>query len=269
MCIIAVLLLGMTVVSAADRGKVTVFEDFAGMFITPIQNLVTTVSSKGGDLAAVFTEHAELKSENDTLKNELAKAYQAVRDAEEYKLENESYKAILGIKEENPDFIFEHALIVANDQSGYSHMYTLNRGSVNGIEKRDLVITAEGVVGYVSEVGTTWCQVTTILDSSCEIGALFTRTQDIGVVEGDFSLKANGTCKVSYLSNDVKLSSGDSVITSGISGIFPAGLLLGHVNEIKPESHGISQYAIIEPAVNFDELKNVFVITGFTDKEEE
>ena len=67
----------------------------------------------------------------------------------------------------------------------------------------------------------------------------------------------------------MKLSSGDSVVTSGISGIFPAGLLLGHVNEIKPESHGISQYAIIEPAVNFDELKNVFVITGFTGKEEE
>lgn len=269
MCIIAVLLLGMIAVSSADRGKVSVFEDFAGTFITPIQNFVTTVSSKGGDFAKIFTEHDKLKDENERLKSELAKAYQEIRNAEEYKKENESYKGILGIKNENPDFVFEKALIVATEQSGYSHTYTLNRGSIHGIAKRNLVITAEGVVGYVSDVGTTWCQVTTLLDSSCEIGALFTRTQDIGVLEGDFALAANGACKIAYLSNDVQLSSGDSVVTSGIGGVFPSGLLLGHVSEIKPESHGISQYAVTTPAVDFSELKNVFVITGFTGQEEQ
>ncbi len=263
MCIIAVLLLSMVVVSAADRGRVTFFEDIAGMFITPLQNLVTTVSSKGGDFVAVFTENSELKSENEKLKTELASVMQALRDAQEYKLENESLKGILGIKESNPEFVFEQALVVANSQEGYSHILTLNRGSVNGIEKRDLVITTEGVVGYISEIGTTWCKVVTLFDSSCEIGALVTRTQDIGVIEGDFSLASDGKCKVSYLSNEVTLASGDSIVTSGIGGVFPSGLLVGNVAEIKPEAHGISQYAVIEPSVDFSDLKNVFVITDF------
>lgn len=264
MCIIAVLLLGMVAVSAVDSKRVTVFEDIAGLVITPLQNIVTTISSKSGDFVAVFTEFDRIKSENETLKKELASVYQALRDAQEAKLENESLKGILDIKEENPDFRFENALIVANEQSGYSHTLTLNKGSVNGIEKRDLVITADGVVGYVSKLGTTWCNVTTLLDSSCEIGAIVTRTQDIGVLEGDFSLAKSGNCKISYLSNDVQLSSGDSVVTSGIGGTFPSGILAGYIVEIKPESHGISQYAVMETAVDFSDLKNVFVITEYS-----
>ncbi len=92
---------------------------------------------------------------------------------------------------------------------------------------------------------------------------MISRTQDIGVLEGDFALAAEGNCKVSYLENNVQLNSGDSVITSGIGGIFPAGLMIGNVQEIKPETHGISQYAVIEPTVDIGALKNVLIITDF------
>lgn len=263
MCIIAVLLLGMVAVSAAQSGRVTIIEDIAGTFIIPLQNICTTILDKSGDFVAIFSEHDALIEENSKLKTELASVYSSLRDAQQAIQENENLKGILGIKEENPDFVFESALIVSNEMSGYSYTLTLNKGSVNGIEKRDLVITPQGLVGYVSELGTTWCSVTTLLDSSCEVGALVTRTQDIGVMEGDFLLAADGKAKVSYLSNEVKLSSGDSVVTSGIGGIFPSGILAGYIEEIKPESHGISQYAIMETAVDFNSLKNVFVITEF------
>lgn len=263
-CIIAVLLLAMTAVSAADSGRVTILEDIAGIVITPIQNLCTTVSSKSGDFIAVYTEYDQIKQELDQVKQELAATASALRDAQQYKLENESLKGILGIKEKNPDFVFEPALIVADDRSGYSHTITLNKGSLNNVKKRDVIITEQGLVGYVTEVGSTWCRAITLLDYSCEIGAMVTRTQDIGVLEGDYTLSEQGNCKVSYLSNEVQLNSGDSIVTSGIGGVFPDDLLIGNVIEIKPEAHGISQYAVVEPAVDFTDLKNVFVITGFS-----
>lgn len=269
MCIIAVLLLGMMVVSAADRGKVTFIEDFVGIVITPIQNLCVTISSKGGDFVAIFTEHKKLIEENEKLKNELASSAGALRDAQIYKQENESLRKMLGIADENRDFEFESALVVASEMSGYSHTLTLNKGSASGVKKRDVVITADGLVGYVCELGTTWCKITTVLDSSCEVGALISRTQDVGVLEGDFSLAANGNCKLAYLANEVKLSAGDSVITSGISGIFPPRIMIGNIVEIKPESHGISQYAIVEPAVDFTKLKNVYIVIGFGAKADE
>lgn len=264
-CIIAVFLLGMMAVSTADSGKVTLIEDIVGIVVTPLQNLCTTVLSKSGDFIAVYTEYDKMKEENERLKSELATAASSLRDAQEYKLENENLKGILGIKEENPDFIFEPALIVSQEHSGYSHTLTLNKGSLSNIKRRDVLITEEGLVGYVTEVGTTWCRAITLLDASCEIGALVTRTRDIGVLEGDYALSENGTCKVAYLSNEVQLNSGDSIVTSGIGGIFPSKLLIGNVIEIKPETHGISQYAVIEPAVDFSELKNVFVITSFAE----
>lgn len=268
-CIIAVLLIGMMAVSAADRGKVTFFEDFVGMFITPIQNLCTTISNKSGDFIAIFTEHDALVEENQKLKNELASLSRSFRDAQQYKLENETLRGMLKIATEHQDFRFETALIVASEQSGYSHTLTLNKGSISGVKKRDIVMTADGVVGYVSELGTNWCKVTTVLDAACEMGVIIPRTQDIGVLEGDFSLRQDGTCKVAYLGNEVKLNAGDSVVTSGIGGVFPSKIMIGNIVEIKPESHGISQYAIVEPSVNFDELKNVFIVTQFSENVKE
>jgi len=267
-CIIAVLLLGMMTVSSVERGKVTFFEDFVGIVITPIQNFVTTVARKSGNFVAVFSDHDKLKEQNEQLKDEINALKEQLRDAQKYMLENEELKSALAIKNENPDFEFCPAVVVASEQSGYSYMVTLNKGSVNGIEKRDVVMSNGAVAGYVSEVGTTWCKVTTILDSSCEMGVMITRTQDIGVLEGDFALASNGNCKVSYLENSVQLNSGDSVVTSGIGGVFPAGLLIGNVQEIKPETHGISQYAVTSPAIDISKLKNVLVITDFTQNAE-
>ena len=267
MCVIAVLLLAMMIFSAADSGRVTLLEDAVGIIVTPIQSLVTTVSEKSGDFVAVFTEHKALKEENERLKKELAASGQALRDAQEYKLENESLRGVLGVKDEHPDFVFEPAMVVASERTERTHVITLNKGSLSGVKKRDVVITEQGLVGYVTEVGTTWCRAITVLDSGCEIGATVPRTQDIGVLEGDYALAADGKCKLSYLSNDVQLNSGDSVITSGIDGVFPARLLIGNVAEIKPEPHGISQYAVVEPAVDAESIRNVFVITSFMAQE--
>ncbi len=267
-CIIAALLLGMMVLSAAERGRVTIFEDFVGIVVTPIQNICATISSKSGDFGAIFTEHDKLKEENEQLRYELAATAQELRDAQALTQENEQLKQMLGIKESHPDYVFESALIVASEQNGYSHMLTLNKGSLSNVKKRDILITEQGVVGYVTEVGTTWCKAITILDSTCEIGALISRTRDIGVLEGDYTLAESGECKLSYLGNDVQLNSGDSIVTSGIGGVFPADIPIGNVVEIKPETHGISQYAIVDPAVDIANVKNVFIITGFNKPED-
>ncbi|MBQ3085337.1 MAG: rod shape-determining protein MreC [Clostridia bacterium] len=263
MCVVTFFLLGLTVLDIAAHGHLTFFENIGGSLITPIQNFCTTVIHYGGNLVEAYTEYDELEAENEKLKNQLASAAQLIRDAESSVSENKSLKAMLGIVEANPDFEFAACLVVGSDQNGYSHTLTLNKGSADGLNERDLVITAEGVVGYVSELGLNWSKVTTILDSSCEIGAIVTRTQDIGVLDWDFTLSEKGLLKLAYLNTEVVLNSGDSVETSGVGGVFPKGVLLGRVKELRTESHGISQYAVLEPAVQVDEVSTVFVITNF------
>ncbi len=170
---------------------------------------------------------------------------------------------MLGIAEANADFEFTPCLVVGNDRNGYSHTLTLNKGTADGLEYKDLVMTADGVVGYINEVGLTWSKAVTVLDSSCEIGAIVTRTQDVGVLDWDYSLSEEGLLKLAYLNTEVVLNNGDAVETSGVGGVFPKGILLGRVRELKSESHGISQYAVLEPAVDVNEVSTVFVITNF------
>lgn len=262
-CIAAVLLLGMMVLDTASNGHLTFFENLSGSLITPIQNFCTTVINYGGNFVEAYADYEALKEENTKLKNELASIGQLMRDAEQYAKENQDLKAMLGIAQEHSDFDFAACLVVGCDQNGYSHTLTLNKGSADGLEEKDLVMTADGVVGYINELGLSWCKVTTILDSSCEIGAMVTRTQDVGVLDWDYSLSEQGLLRMAYLNTDVVLQSGDSVETSGVGGIFPKGVLLGRVKELKTESHGISQYAVLEPAVQVDEVSTVFVITNF------
>ena len=263
MCVVTVLLLGMTVLDIASHGHLTFWENIGGTFVTPIQSFFTTVIDYSGNLVEAYTDYDKLERENEKLKKELAGAGQLMRDAETYANENQSLKAMLGIAEKNPDFEFASCLVVGSDQNGYSHTLTLNKGSADQLSERDLVITADGVIGYISELGLNWSKVTTILDSSCEIGAIITRTQDIGVLDWDYSLSEDGLLKLAYLNTEVVLNSGDSVETSGVGGIFPKGVLLGRVKELRTESHGISQYAVLEPAVAVDEVSTVFVITNF------
>lgn len=262
-CIVAVLLLGMMVLDTASHGHLTFFENLAGSLITPVQNFCSTVIRYGGNLVRAYTDYDALLEENTKLKNELASISQLLRDAEEYANENQNLKAMLGIAEEHSDFDFAACLVVGSDQNGYSHTLTLNKGSADGLEEKDLVMTADGVVGYINELGLSWSKVTTILDSSCEMGAMVTRTQDVGVLAWDYSLSEQGLLRMAYLNTDVVLQSGDAVETSGVGGIFPKGILLGRVKELKTESHGISQYAVLEPAVQVDEVSTVFVITNF------
>lgn len=262
-CIVAALLLGMTVLDTASNGHLSFLENLAGSLVTPVQNFCSTVVKYGGNLVRAYTDYEALEEENERLKNELASAGQLIRDAEEYANENASLKAMLGIAEEHTDFVFSACLVVGSDQNGYSHTLTLNKGSVDGLAEKDLVMTADGVVGYINELGLTWSKVTTVLDSSCEIGAIVTRTQDIGVLDWDYSLSEEGLLKLAYLDTDVVLNSGDAVETSGVGGVFPKGVLIGRVRELRTESHGISQYAVLEPAVDVDQVSTVFVVTNF------
>ncbi len=262
-CIVASLLLGMTVLDTASNGHLSFAENLAGTLITPLQNFCSTVIRYGGNLVKAYTDYDALAAENAKLKSELAGAGALIRDAEEYANENQSLKAMLGIAEKHADFEFAACMVVGSDQNGYSHTLTLNKGTADGLSKKDLVMTADGVVGYINELGLTWSKVTTVLDSSCEIGAIVTRTQDIGVLDWDYTLSEEGLLKLAYLDASVVLTGGDAVETSGVGGVFPKGVLLGRVRELRTESHGISQYAVLEPAVDIDHLGTVFVITNF------
>ena len=101
------------------------------------------------------------------------------------------------------------------------------------------------------------------MTADTSLGAQVFRTGDLGVAQGDFSLMGENRLRLDYLPADCDLLGGDLVVTSGLGGFFPAGLVIGSVEELQMDDSGASSYAILAPAVDFSSLQQVVVIRSF------
>ena len=236
--------------------------DIAGTIVTPFRNFFAGISSTVEDFIASFNSGNELNLENAELKSEIDSLRQQIADYEEAIEQNEFYKDFLDIKETNPDFSFADATLIARDSDDPYGGFTINKGSTSNISKYDPVITSSGIVGYVTDVGLTSAKVTTILSPDITLGALDNRTNDSGIVTGSLSFAKNGYCRFANLSRSCSVAVGDYVVTSG-EGIFPEGLLIGSVENIGIDDSNNSIYAEIKPFAQIDELRSVMVITSF------
>lgn len=233
------------------------------LITNPIQKISASISH---DTKAFFDRYAradETTKENEELKEKIRELNQKLVDYDKFKQENAQLKEFLEIKEENPDFDFEPATVIGRDTSDRFHSFTIDKGSFAGIEVRDTVITADGLVGVITEVGLTYAKVLTILDVSIEIAAYDTRTKDIGISTGRIDLADEGKCQLTLLPRESGASKGDLVVTSGFGGLYPKGLIIGEIEEVKTESHGISLFAVIKPTADIKNVKDVLVIKSF------
>lgn len=236
--------------------------DIASSIATPIRNVFTSVSNAIDDFFNDYNSGSELSLENAELKSEINELRQQIVDYEKITQENEFYKEFLAIKENNPDFSFADATLIARDSDDPYGSFTINKGSTSDIAMYDPVITKSGIVGYVTEVGLTSCKVTTILSPDLTLGALDNRTNDSGIITGSLSLAEKGLCRFANLSRSCTVAVGDYVITSG-EGIFPEGLLIGLVDNIGVDENNNSIYAEIKPFTELNEIRSVMVITSF------
>ena len=151
------------------------------------------------------------------------------------------------------------------DASNYTSAFTISKGSDEGLELGDCVITEYGaLVGQIIELGTDWSTVRTVIDVDMDVGALVGVYSYAGMVTGEFTLMKRGQTRLAYLSSGAQIFEGDEVLTSGKGGSFPAGLLIGVISAVMTEAGGQATYGIIEPAVDVGQLSQVFIIRDFT-----
>ncbi len=257
---VALVLFGLMLNSSVRNGVAGFGEGIVGSIITPLQKLSTSISNAVGGSLTVFTDINKLKKQNAALTKQNKDLIQKQKDYDTYKSEIQRLKDLLGIKENNPTLSFTDAEIIAREPNGDLSSFTVDKGSLDGVNAKDAVITGDGLVGYVGEVGPTWSTVNTLLYLGSEVGAYISRTRDVGVVENNSEYAEKGLCKLSYLPRGCSVTKGDMVITSGIGSIFPKGITIGYVQDIKTETHGLSLFATVKPAVDVKTIKAVFII---------
>lgn len=266
--VIVILLCILSALYSGVAGKPSPVTRLVSFVTTPVQRLATGVTGALGKGFGYFTEFDDLKAENEELKKQIRDMEQTVRDAELAIEENNQLRAAAGQPQRTRELTTMNAEVIARNPGDWAMTLSLDKGSSHGVEVGDLVTTVDGMVGYVSEVYSNTCEVTTVIDVEMQCGALITRTRETAIAEGNYDLMAEGNLRLSYLTEDSSVVIGDTVETSGRGGLFPKGVMIGTVESVLPEENGISYYAVIKPFVNVDTVSSVSIVTDFTDTTE-
>lgn len=231
---------------------------------TPFRALSSTVADWAQSQYDRAFRYDELLADYEALRERVAELEEAAREGQDALRENQRLEELLKLAQERPEFSYADAMVTRRSSSNWESNLTINQGTSAGVAVEDCVIDEYGnLVGVVTEVGTNWALVTTVLDPDTELGGRIARTDDSAIVEGDFALMQEGELKLSYLPQDTQLVSGDQVTTSGLGGVYPDGLLVGTLQGIYTEEDGLSRYGVIRPAADVENIRYVYIITDF------
>lgn len=263
--IIAALLTAILIVfSALFGGCANPLANLWGVVTSPVRGVVSRFVTWSEGVYDYSFRYEELEQENAELKQRLAELEAQAIAGEAASRENERLRELLGLREKRSDFVLESATVLSRSASNWESVLTISKGQIHDVAAGDCVIDASGaLVGVVTEVGVNWSAVRTLIDPDTELGGLVARTDSAAIAEGDFALMADGRLKLSYLPENTQLIAGDLVLTSGLNGTYPSGLVIGSIAELHTEASGMSRYAVLEPRADLEGVKQVFVIKDF------
>lgn len=235
-----------------------------GVLGTPFRAAATFVTGKIQAAYDYAFQYQAMQERLAELEGQVAEMEEENRRAQTALEENERLRDLLDLRRAHRDFTFESATVTGRSATSWSSTLTIGKGSSCGIQEDMCVVTEHGaLVGVISEVGPNWATVTTLIDPAISIGALVSRTEDAAILTSDLDSMSQGMCTLSYLPSSAGLEAGDEVVTSGLGGVYPSGILIGRVVEEGETTSGMEHYALVEPAVELEDLKQVFVVTSF------
>ena len=231
--------------------------------LTPMQKLFNYTAEAMDGFSAYFYRFDELVEENAVLREEVEELRAQIYDSTEREEMYAWMAGFLEMKRVHQDFKMFASSVTGRESGNYSRVLTLDAGENAGIEVNMPVVTSEGVVGRITEVGSGWSRVTTVLESGTLIGAYVERTNEVGVCEGEFGLSGEGLLRLNYLKADTSAQVGDRVLSSGYGSVYPRGLVIGFIEsmEVNPYTRGMS--VTVRCAADFSELSRVMVLTDF------
>jgi len=263
--VLVLALIGVMIYSATTGGFATIPETLTGLVVTPIQSITTSVSNGVSGFFGQLTGAGDLREQIAQLEKENAELRKLLVEYDELKQTNDWYSEILGLHEENPEYTFAAGRVIGRDPSDFYGNFTISAGRNADISVNDPVVATDGsLVGVVDEVGLTYAKVRTILDPSAKVASQISRTGDTAYTAGStVDMARQNSLRLTTLERTSGVSIGDYVVTSGIGGVYPSGLLIGSVKQIESATDGMTLTADVELFAEIYDLKQVMVITSF------
>jgi rod shape-determining protein MreC len=256
--LICLLLGGM--LSFGLRGKSSPLNSLVGLVAAPVQRLSAEAAHRFKDYFAYFKSAAALRDALEAEKSAVALLQERVVSYDKAQQKLKLYEEFLELKTEKENYRFAEASVIGLSQTGRYDVLTLSKGSAAGIKVQDPVLLGKRLVGLVTKVELSTCTVKTILNPDVHVSAYETASREIGVCSTTDALSRANLVYLPNLPRDTVISQNSIVCTSGLGGIFPSDLILGTVTQVRDDAQNIAAEALIDPAVDFDALREVFVL---------
>lgn len=262
-CLCISIFLSVFTATLAITGSGNIIRNTISIAMTPINYCTEKIVDAYSGFIKYFKGFNNLYEENIELKREIESLRSDIYEGQFIKEENDRLKKYLDIAEKYDSFSLIEGMIVSTQSESYMTIFTLNRGSGDGVKLGMPVICTEGVVGSVCEVYYSQCKVRTITEASSGVGVYNSRTGELGILKGDISYKGTGKCKMLLYNTESDIKPGDLIYTSGTGTIYPRNLLIGSVESIEVNDYSRQITATVLCSTNFNELKNVLIISDF------
>ena len=234
----------------------------AGYTVVPFEEGISVVGSwlanRSGELAQIrvlIAENERLKQQVDELTIENTRLQQ-----DRYELTN--LRELYNLDAQYDEYEKTGARIIARDSGNWFYSFVINKGVRDGIAVDMNVMAGSGLVGRIVDVGPNWAKVKAIIADDSNVSAMVLSSSDNMIVSGNLKLYASGVIEFEQLVDSANVVvEGDKIVTSNISDKYLPGILVGYINTINQDANNLTKSGYITPAVDFEHLEEVLVIT--------
>ena len=258
MILVCVSLMVLAVTVSLPTGPV---KSVLGYAVIPFQKGINSIGTALDGATAGLQSKQKLLEENQALQEQVddltAQNSQLTQDLDEL----DRLQKLYALDQQYSEYDKVAAEVIAMDDENWFSTFTINRGTDDGIQVDCNVIAGSGLVGIVTDVGSNWATVRSIIDDSSNVSAMTMSTSDRCIVSGDLRLINEGKLQFIYLKdNDYRIKKKKKIVTSDVSEKFLPGILIGYVSEIEEDPNNLTKTGTLTPVVDFEHIREVLVI---------
>ena len=221
------------------------------MVVVPLQKGMNNLGLWTYDKVTTLQEISVVLDENNELKNQIDNLTEENNQLRQDSYELTRLRELYKLDEKYPGYTKVGARVIGVTTDNWSKAFKVDKGLDDGIKKDMNVIASGGLVGIVAEVGKNYSIVKTIIEDN----------NDTCIVEGDIELSDSGLVHLNHIKADITVRNGDKIVTSNISDKYLQGILIGYAKDVTADSNNLTQSGYLVPAVDFNNLQEVLIIT--------
>ncbi len=262
--VVCIIFMGLSLLTDKAGGPLRVIANYT---VVPMQNGINYIGMWMNDVTQNFETLEEFRNENKALQEKVDALTVTNNRLQQEKFELERLRELYALDQKYGQYEKIGARVISSDSGNWFSNFVIDKGTKDGLAVDMNVMAGTGLVGIITEVGPNWARVRSIIDDTSNVSALALSTSDKCIVSGDLTLMKDGKIRFSQLpNNETEIAVGEQIVTSHISSKYLPGILIGYVSEIKVDSNNLTRSGYITPAVDFQHIQEVLVITSLKEE---